>query len=552
MSELQPTDYLRVDEIDRAHAAASYINRTLFSAEEVAFRDAIQMTQEVILELTPVQQAENTLMRKTAEDATIAYVTPLLEEAYNWNPDKAQAMSAEEFTAVAGEYIRLRDKYGSLKTANEALVGTAEHFYTTGQLGGYTNEKDATWSFEAVMGAAGDTLWASDYVYSTLAMAKESYAEYVFKTGMQSYSDETYDFEQHYDEYRDIQDAKDEVSHWLNEARTMVDREATLAEFTMNQYVMQHADSTTKDYHDAKHALQYLSRYFTPNVWDEYTADVRRWCDLYGVELDEQPKYVWDISDEVLRAPDVEPTPVLQTITDAEASAIDGLADRLNDFHARSLDASVASRLISEGKADQVVENFHVFGGDTSKAASDLLEREGVGSVLDSLSRLHGLDNAFLRTLLDEWDTAWDKAYHEGYSGHSWEWPAGLYYPTEKMCRVIGNLGSFKEGSLDARMPFELVTRMGADRDHGGSSMSLVRELMKNVDRFEPFDHLELAKHYAKEVRVPHHYSWHEMLAEVIYDLDLPDTPEAQKFTQEVQEALYVDDDEYEDSDGLA
>lgn len=68
MSELQPTEYTHVNEIDRAHAVAGFINRTIRDEQQVQFRDALQMVADNLFQLDPVQQAENTLARKNAEE----------------------------------------------------------------------------------------------------------------------------------------------------------------------------------------------------------------------------------------------------------------------------------------------------------------------------------------------------------------------------------------------------------------------------------------------------------------------------------------------------
>lgn len=524
MSESNYASCLRVDEVDRAHATAGFINYALHSDYQRTLRNELQ----VDLALGPVEQAEHILARKAAEDAATAELSAALEEVYNWNPDKAKAMTMEEFEELAGEFFELKHRHTVLDKTYSTINYTYGYFNKTDQLGGYTDKEGRTWDFESVMDLAFNTLWAGDYSSATLLMAEKAYPAFVYKNAMKSYTRTTYNTTDHYDEYQAISGAKREVADWLQDAVNTADRERDLAEITMSQYIMQHADPSTKAYKDAKQAARYCRRALTENVWKEHVDDIRSWYNMHSIEHIRPPEYIWNITDEELLAPDVEPTVALQVLNQDEVGDIKDLASRLDDFRDRSLDASVASRLIRKGHADKVVDNFHVFGGDTSEAALKLLEREGLEYTLMSLSRLHGLDTQFLRTVLDKWDAAWEAAREEGrWNDDRYKWPLGLYYPTDKMSVIIDNLESFS--SLSADMAFELVTRMYADRDHGEGSIKLIETMMSQIDRFEFFDRVDFAKHIKEEESIPH-LSSYEAMAKLLPCLVLPDTAETHEF----------------------
>lgn len=542
MSELSGSNFasvLRIDEVDRAHATAGFIDLALHDGYEKILRDELYGSIERSLELGPVEQAENILSRKAAEDRVTAELSTELEEVYNWNPDKAKTLTMQEFGELAGEFFGLKHRYLVLDKTHRVINATYYYFNKTGQLGGYTDNEGATWEFESVLSRAYRTLWAGEYGFATLLMAEAAHPEFVFKNAMKSYTDETYDYADHYDEYRAIDGARCEVLDWLHDAVKIADRERELAELTMCQYIMQHADPSTKAYKDAKQVLRSCRRTLTENVWNDYVADVRSWHSMHSIEQASPPEYVWNINEEELLAPDVEPTPPPQVLHDDEVADVKDLANMLDDFRHRSLDASIASRLIREGHTDKVVDNFHVFTGDTSGFARKLLRQEGLECTLMSLDRLHSLDNAFLRTLLDTWDAEWNAALEKGNRNRGYEWPLGLYYPTEKVSVIIDNLESFN--SLSADMAFELVTRMYDDRDHGEDSIELIETMLSQIDRFDSFDRLEFAKHIKKEECIPH-LNPLEVMAKLLPTLELPDTAETHEFIASYIESCRADE----------
>ena len=67
-----------------------------------------------------------------------------------------------------------------------------------------------------------------------------------------------------------------------------------------------------------------------------------------------------------------------------------------------SIDVSVAEELIVWGYGQEVICNFDLVSGDTSRLALDLLKTEGVESIMEHLESMHGLDGTFSLTLLTQ------------------------------------------------------------------------------------------------------------------------------------------------------
>ena len=197
MSELQPTEYTRVNEIDRAHAVAGFINRTLYSDESIAARNALQAAQDIVFGFGPIEQANDTLARKNAEEATTLEFAQDLEEVYNWNPDKSLAMSAAEFDVLARGFEVLKQRQEELESTYNTVNGIYNHFYETGQLGGYTDQDGREWNLDAVKNEVRDSLWGGIFVYCTLHTAESPYEEFVYMNSMKTWDDETYDYDKH-------------------------------------------------------------------------------------------------------------------------------------------------------------------------------------------------------------------------------------------------------------------------------------------------------------------------------------------------------------------
>lgn len=66
----------------------------------------------------------------------------------------------------------------------------------------------------------------------------------------------------------------------------------------------------------------------------------------------------------------------------------------------KTIDVSMAEELIVWGYGQEVISNFDLISGDTSRLALNLLKTEGVGSVMRHLENMHGLDGAFTLNLL--------------------------------------------------------------------------------------------------------------------------------------------------------